>query len=319
MVELRRTAVSDLSECWPALPLNSWKDTCATLHGWMQIAGKVRLALTPLTNHWWNVPLYVSTRGLTTSPIAYGPRLFELEFDFIEHRLRVQTNGRGSKQIPLVPRSVADFYREFMATLKELDIEVKIWKMPVEIPDPIPFDQDRAHASYDAASVEKFWRILVSVDEVFKIFRSRFIGKSSPVHFFWGSFDLAVTRFSGRRAPERNDADPVLRKIMREAYSHEVISAGFWPGGGGVDDAAFYCYATPQPEGFEKQSVRPAGAFFHAGMGEYILMYEDVRRASSPTTALLEFLESTYEAGATTGKWDREALERPAETTAGAA
>jgi hypothetical protein len=286
---------------------------------WMQIVGKVRLALTPLTNHWWNVPLYVSARGLTTSPIAYGPRLFEIEFDFIEHRLRVQTNDRGARNIPLAPRSVADFYQEFMATLKKLDIEVKIWKMPVEIPDPIPFDEDRAHASYDSASVEKFWRILVSVDEVFKMFRARFIGKSSPVHFFWGSFDLAVTRFSGRRAPERNDTDPVLRKIMREAYSHEVISAGFWPGGGGVDDAAFYCYATPQPEGFEKQSVRPGSAFYHSGMGEYVLMYEDVRRASSPTTALLEFLESTYEAGATTGKWDRQALERPPEAGAGAA
>jgi hypothetical protein len=319
MKDLRVGAVSDLPECWPELPSDSWKDTCATLHMWTQIVGKVRLALTPLANHWWNVPLYVSVRGLTTSPIPYGPRLFEVEFDFTEHRLRVWTNDRGSRQLPLAPQSVADFYQAFMAALKELEIEVEIWKMPVEIPDPIPFDRDHAHASYDPGSAQKFWRILVSADDVFKMFRAGFIGKSSPVHFFWGSFDLAVTRFSGRRAPERKDADPVLRKIMREAYSHEVISAGFWPGGGEIKDAAFYCYAAPQPEGFEKQRVRPASAFYHSGIGEYILMYEDVRRANSPTAALLEFLESTYEAGAITGKWDREALERSPEASAGAA
>ncbi len=319
MMESRRTAVSDLPDCWPALPLASWKDTCTTLNRWAQMVGKVRLALTPLSNHWWNVALYVSTCGLTTSPIPYGPRLFEMEFDFIEHQLHVRTSDRGSKDLPLTPRSVADFYRDFRAVLKALEIDVEIWTMPVEIADPIPFDQDRVHASYDPASARKFWRILVSADEVFKVFRSRFIGKSSPVHFFWGGFDLAVTRFSGRRAPERNDADPILRKIMREGYSHEVISAGFWPGGGGVEDAAFYCYAAPQPEGFEKQPVRPASAFYHTGMGEYILTYEDVRRASSPTTTLLEFLQSTYEAGAIAGKWDREALERSPEAAAGAA
>ncbi len=240
MMDSPRTAVSDLPDCWPALPLASWKDTCTTLNRWAQMVGKVRLALTPLSNHWWNVALYVSTCGLTTSPIPYGPRLFEMEFDFIEHQLHVRTSDRGSKDLPLTPRSVADFYRDFRAVLKALEIDVEIWTMPVEIADPIPFDQDRVHASYDPASARKFWRILVSADEVFKVFRSRFIGKSSPVHFFWGGFDLAVTRFSGRRAPERNDADPILRKIMREGYSHEVISAGFWPGGGGVEDAAFY-------------------------------------------------------------------------------
>jgi hypothetical protein len=252
----------------------------------------------------------VSARGLTTSLIPYGSRSFEVEFDFVDHQLRVDASNGQRGQLALAPRSVADFYAEFMGILKQLGIQVAIWKMPVEIADPIPFDKDHAHASYDAAKVHKFWRILVSADYVFKIFSSRFIGKSSPVHFFWGSFDLAVTRFSGRRAPPRNDADPILKKIMGEAYSHEVISAGSWPGGGGVDDAAFYCYAAPQPEGFEKQTVRPAKAFYHSGMGEYILMYEDLRGAGSPTTALLEFLQSTYDAGASTGKWDREALDR---------
>ena len=313
------TVSTDRPECWPELRLESWKESCATLHMWTQIVGKVRLALTPRTNHWWNVPLYVSARGLRTSLIPYGARSFEAEFDFIEHKLHLLISNGQSRYLALAPRTVADFYAEFMATLKALGIEVTIWKMPVEIADPIPFDKDRLHASYDAPSVQKFWRILVSVDEVFKMFCSRFMGKSSPVHFFWGSFDLAVTRFSGRRAPERNDTDPVLRKIMCEAYSHEVISAGFWPGGGGTDDAAFYCYATPQPEGFEKQTVRPAKAFYHSGMGEYILLYEAVRQAVSPTAALLEFLQSGYEAGARTGKWDRDALDRSHETEAGAA
>lgn len=318
-MDSRNTCISDSPDCWPALPLASWEDTRATLHMWMQIVGKVRMALTPLINHWWNVPLYISTSGLTTSPIPYGTRLFEVEFDFLQHKLHVQTNDGVSKDISLVPKTVAAFYREFMAALSAMKIDVRIWKMPVEIANPIPFDQDTVHASYDPASASKFWRILASVGEVFEMFRSRFVGKSSPVHFFWGSCDLAVTRFSGQRAPERKNADPVLRKIMREAYSHEVISAGFWPGGGGVDDAAFYAYAAPRPEGFEKQRVHPASAFYHSGMGEYILMYEDVRRAGSPTAALLDFLQSTYEAGAITGKWDRESLEKVSETTAGVA
>jgi len=306
------TAQPDSPACWPELHLQQWKDTCATLHMWTQIVGKVRLALTPRTNHWWNVPLYVGARGLATSLIPYGARSFDVEFDFMEHKLRLRASDGQGRELALAPRTVADFYADFMAALKALGIDVTIWKMPVEVANPIPFDQDRTHASYDAPSAEKFWRILVSADGVFKAFCPRFIGKTSPVHFFWGSFDLALTRFSGRRAPPRNDADPVLRKIMTEAYSHEVISAGFWPGSSGTDvaDAAFYCYAAPQPEGFEKQSVRPAKAFYHQGMGEYILRYDDVRQAASPTTALLEFLDSTYEAGATTGKWDRAALER---------
>jgi hypothetical protein len=310
MNDSRLTAVSDAPECWPALPPESWKDTLATLHMWMQIVGKVRMALTPRTNHWWNVTLYVNSRGLTTSAIPCGQKIFEVQFDFIEHQLLIQCNDGGSRAFPLAPRTVADFYQEFMATLDSLGIDVKIWKMPVEIADPIPFDQDLVHASYDAEYAHRFWRILASVDEVFKQFSARFIGKASPVHFFWGAMDLAVTRFSGRRAPERNDPDPVLRKIMLEAYSHEVISAGFWPGGGDVKGAAFYCYAAPEPVGFSQQRVRPEAATYNAAIGEYLLMYDDVRSATSPSTTLLEFLQSTYDAGATTGKWDREALER---------
>ena len=300
---------SDSPECWPAIRLADWKDTYATLHMWTQIVGKIRLELTPRLNHWWNVPLYVSSRGLDTSIIPYGNRSFEMEFDFVDHQLVIRTTDPRTASVALAPRSVADFYKEVMAALRSLDIEVHIWKMPVEVADPIPFDQDKVHASYDGESVQRLWRILLSVDEVFKIFRSPFVGKSSPVHFFWGSFDLAITRFSGRRAPERNDADPVLRNIMREAYSHEVISAGWWPGSGEISEAAFYCYAAPTPGRFAEQKVAPADAFYHTGLGEYVLMYDQVRRAKSPTAALLQFLQSTYEAGATTGKWDRAALE----------
>ena len=288
------------------LPLDSWHDTYATLHMWTQIVGKVRLSLTPLVNHWWNVPLYVDARGLTTSRIPYGTRSFELWFDFIRHQLALETSDGQLKTLPLVPRSVADFYQEFMAMLKSAGIEVKIWRMPVEVPDPIPFDQDRIHASYDPKSVEKFWRILLSADSVFNQFRSGFIGKSSPVHFFWGSFDLAVTRFSGRRAPERPGADA----ITREAYSHEVSSVGFWPGGGVVKDAAFYSYAVPEPKGFKDAPIRPSPAFYHQQLNEFLLMYKDVREAKSPSASLLDFCQSTYEADATLGNWDRDALER---------
>ena len=300
---------TDSSVCWPELRLADWKDTCATLHMWTQIVGKIRLELTPKLNHWWNVPLYVSSRGLTTSMIPYGVRQFEMEFDFPAQQLVIRTTDPKTVSVPLFKRSVADFYGAVMAALRSLDIEVQIWKMPVEVPDPIPFDQDTVHAVYDAEYAQLLWRILLSVDAVFKVFRSRFVGKSSPVHFFWGSFDLAITRFSGRRAPARNDADPVLRKIMQEAYSHEVISAGWWPGSGEITEAAFYCYAAPTPPGFEQQPVGPREAFYHQGLGEYLLMYDQVRRAKSPTAALMEFLQSTYQAGATTGKWDRKALE----------
>ncbi len=309
MTMTRAAALLDLPECWPDLQFDSWKDTYATLHMWMQIVGKIRLELTPLVNHWWNVPLYLSARGLTTSIIPYGSRHFDMEFDFVESRLIIRTADPKTALIALAPRSVADFYRELMSTLRSLDIEVKIWKLPVEVADAIPFDEDNVHAAYDAEPVRRMWRILLSVDEVFKIFRSRFHGKSSPVHFFWGAFDLATTRFSGRRAPERNDPDPVLRKIMQEAYSHEVISAGWWPGGGEIKEAAFYGYAAPAAAGFAEQKVQPAAAFYHTGLGEYLLMYDAVRQAESPSGMLLDFLQSTYEAGAITGNWDRASLE----------
>lgn len=296
----------DRQECWPALRLHSWRDTCATLHLWTQIVGKVRMHLTPSVNHCWNVPFYVTVRGLSSSRIPYGNRAFELRFDFILHQLVLETSEGVTKTLPLVPRSVADFYAAFQSMLSSAGIDVKIWKMPVEIPDPIPFDQDRLHSAYDRSSVEKFWRILLSVNAVFDEFRSRFIGKCSPVHFFWGSFDLAVSRFSGCPAPERPGADD----MTREAYSHEVSSVGFWPGSGTIDDAAFYSYTVPEPESFKTAPVRPDGAHYDKEVGEFILMYEDVRNAASPSAALLDFCQSTYEAGANLAHWDRTALER---------
>jgi hypothetical protein len=292
-------------DAWPELPLQGWQDTYATLHMWTQIVGKVRLALSPRVNHWWEVPLYVNARGLTTSAIPYKDGIFEIQFDFIEHRLILQTSWGLSKILDLRPQSVADFYQEFMSTLGSLGIEVKIWTMPVEVPTPVRFESDTQHASYDREYAHRFWRILVSCANIFEEFRSGFIGKSSPVHFFWGSFDLAVTRFSGRPAPERVGADA----ITREAYSHEVISAGFWPGAG-FKGPAFYAYAAPEPVGFGVQPVKPAEAFYHPELKEFLLMYDDVRRAASPREALLSFLRSTYEAGANLAQWDRQALER---------
>ena len=291
---------------WPALPLKQWQDTYATLHMWTQIVGKVRLALAPPINHWWEVPLYVSPVGLTTSAIPYNDETFEIEFDFIHHELAIRTSRGTEKQVALAPRSVADFYREFMSTLKSLDIPVKIWPLPVEIPNPIRFDQDTQHASYDSEYANRFWRILVGIEKIFLEFRSQFIGKCSPVHFFWGSFDLAVTRFSGRRAAERPDAD----RITREAYSHEVISAGWWPGSGEIQDPAFYVYAAPEPQGFSGANVRPDEAFYHPQMREFLLMYDDVRQSDSPRSAVMDFLQSTYEAGANLGNWNRTELER---------
>ncbi|HTU41996.1 MAG TPA: DUF5996 family protein [Candidatus Aquilonibacter sp.] len=291
---------------WPELPLAAWQDTYATLHMWSQIVGKVRLALTPRINHWWEVALYVNARGLTTSAIPYGDRIFEIVFDFIDHRLVIQTSWGSSKILPLQPQSVADFYNAFMSALHSLGIAVKIWTMPCEVPNPIRFEQDTQHASYNAEYAHRFWQILVICENVFQEFRARFIGKDSPVHFFWGSFDLCVTRFSGRRAPERPGADPVTR----EAYSHEVISAGFWPGGNGIEGPAFYAYAAPEPAGFAEQKVEPAQAFYHPQMKEFLLMYDDVRRAASPREALLGFLQSTYEAGARLGNWNRQELEK---------
>jgi hypothetical protein len=293
-------------DSWPELPLEAWQDTYATLHMWTQIVGKVRLALSPLVNHWWEVALYVNARGLTTSAIPYGDGIFEVQFDFIEHELVIQTSWGASKAMELEPRSVAEFYAEFMAALRSLGIEVKIWTLPCEVPNPVRFERDTQHASYDREYAHRLWKILVLCDTIFKEFRAGFIGKDSPVHFFWGSFDLCVTRFSGRRAPERPGADP----ITREAYSHEVISAGFWPGGGEVKGAAFYAYAAPEPAGFAAQIVKPAAAFYHPVVKEFLLMYDDVRLAASPREALLGFLQSTYEAGANLARWDRKELER---------
>lgn len=299
--------VVDSSEAWPALPFSEWADTYATLHMWTQIVGKVRLALAPRVNHWWEVPLYVSARGLTTSPIPYRDGVFEVQFDFIDHRLDVTTSAGQTQSMRLEPRTVAQFHTEFFALLRTLDIDVKIWNMPVEIPNPIRFVEDRVHGAYDPRCANAFWRALVTVDAIFKEFRSGFIGKVSPVHFFWGSFDLAVTRFSGRRAPERPGADA----ITREAYSHEVSSVGFWPGGGDIKGAAFYSYAAPAPEGFGQRAVRPVAASFNAQLGEFLLMYDDVRSAQSPREALLDFCQTTYDAAADLGHWDRAALEKP--------
>jgi hypothetical protein len=293
-------------ELWPELPLAAWQDTYATLHMWTQIVGKVRLALSPRINQWWEVALYVNARGLTTSAIPYEGRIFEVQFDFIDHRLVIQTSWSSSKTLALRAQSVADFYAEFMSALQSLGIAVKIWTMPVEVPNPVRFTSDTQHASYDPEYANRFWRILVSCENIFQEFRAGFIGKDSPIHFFWGSFDLCVTRFSGRRAPERAGADAVTR----EAYSHELISAGFWPGGGDIKGAAFYAYAAPEPAGFAGQTVKPAAAFYHPVMKEFLLMYDDVRRAGSPREALLGFLQSTYDAGANLAGWDRKELER---------
>lgn len=297
------------AEAWPALPLEDWKETYHNLHMWAQIVGKVRLELTENTNHWWNVPLYVNARGLTTSPIPYGNFVFEIQFDFIDHKLLIDRSDGVRKTMELIPRTVAVFYAEFMAALRSLGIEVAIYAKPVEVAEPIPFAEDRLYHAYDRDAAHRFWRILVSCDAVFKQFRARFLGKNSPVQFFWGSFDLAVTRFNGRRAPERPGADA----ITREAYSHEVISAGWWPGGSGVDGAAFYCYAAPAPQRLAEQKVRPDAAFYHTGVQEFILMYDEVRKSAEPDRMVLEFLQSTYEAAADLAHWDRAELETGSE------
>lgn len=298
------SASNPSSAMWPALPLQDWIPTYHNLHMWTQIVGKVRLALTPRINHWWNVPLYVTARGLTTSPIPYGKDTFEIQFDFIDQLLLIDRCDGRQMSMRLEARTVSDFYKEFISVLRLLSIDAAIYPKPVEVPDPIPFAEDRLYEAYDADAAFRCWRILLSCDTIFKHFRGRFVGKSSPVHFFWGSFDLAVTRFSGRRAPERPGADP----ITREAYSHEVISAGWWPGSG-IDGPAFYSYAAPEPAGLSKQRVRPASAFYQADLKEFILMYDDVRLAEDPEQTLLQFLESTYEAGATLAGWQRSELE----------
>ena len=304
-LEAMRSGVGDY-QALPALPFDSWRETLETLHMWTQIVGKVRLKLCPRVNQWWNVPFYVTARGMTTSAMPYEQRAIEVHFDFIEHTLTIETSEGRVVTMALVAESVAEFYKKFMAALGELGVSVHIWTMPCEVPNPTPFEQDRLHAAYDPEAVHKFWRILAWVDQILKEFRAGFQGKASPVHFFWGSFDLAVTRFSGRVAPERPGAD----SITREAYSHEVSSAGFWPGGGDIKGPAFYSYAAPEPPGFAVQRVRPEAAFYHPQMKEFLLMYDDVRAAASPKAALMEFLQSTYDGAADLGKWDRKALER---------
>lgn len=305
MVDTIRNRPASSLETWPALPLGEWQETYHNLHMWMQIVGKVRLALTEKTNHWWNVPLYVNARGLTTSPIPYANFIFEIEFDFIEHKLLIVRSDGVSRVSHLYPCTVSEFYKEFMSALHSLGIEPHIHAKPVEVSEPIPFAEDRLFKAYDREAAQRCWRILASCDAVFKQFRARFMGKNSPVQFFWGSFDLAVTRFSGRRAPERPGAD----SITREAYSHEVISAGWWPGGGSVEGPAFYCYAAPAPAGLESQRVLPAQAFYHSELKEFILMYDVVRNSESPENMILEFLQSTYEAAANLANWNRKELE----------
>jgi hypothetical protein len=310
MGKLKEGRGSAPSEVWPSLPLEAWQDTYDTLHMWAQIVGKISLALKPHVNHWWQVPFYLTARGLTTSPIPYSSRVFELDFDFIDHVLLVITSDGDIRKLALKPRSVADFYRELMATLHDLGIEARIWPVPVEIPDPIPFAEDTQHVTYDPELAQRFWRILVQADRVLKEFRAGFIGKSSPVHFFWGSFDLAVTRFSGRPAPPY----PSGIAFQVEAESHEQHCVGFWPGSGAVQAPAFFAYAYPEPPGFK--DARAGRGSWHAGVGEFILLYDDMRAAEQPDQVLLEFCQSTYEAAANLGHWDRAALERTATTAA---
>jgi Family of unknown function (DUF5996) len=292
------------SASWPELPLAAWRDTLQTLHMWTQIAGKVRMALTPPLNHWWHTTLYVNARGLTTSAVPLSGGVFEIQFDFLAHQLEISTSDGARKSLPLEPQAVATFYDRLMRTLSSMGVAVTINTKPQEVADPIPFDQDYRHASYDPEYAQRFWRILLSTSHVLGEFRGRFLGKCSPVQLFWGSLDLACTRFSGRPAPPRKGV------ISSEAYSHEVISAGFWPGGAAIAGPAFYSYTAPQPPGLPEEQVRPAGASWNTQLSEFILMYDDVRRAKSPGDALMEFLDSTYAAGAKRANWDRRALER---------
>ena len=305
--EKRQSLPSD----WPALPLQDWADTCATLHLWTQIVGKIRLAHAPMINHWWQVVLYVTCRGLTTSPIPYGGRSFQIDFDFIDHFLKLQTSDGKSDTMRLEPCTVADFYAEIMRRLRRLGLDTQIWSMPVELADAIPFEQDTTHAAYDPDHANRFWRILVQVDRLLTQFRGRFLGKVSPVHFFWGSFDMAVTRFSGRTAPKLTGSSPHLGDwVMQEAYSHEVSSAGFWPGNGGFGKAAFYSYAYPEPDGFAAAPIAPEQASYNQELGQFLLPYDAVRQAPSPDDAVLAFLQTTYEAAANLAHWERGQLER---------
>ena len=295
----------DRPDEWPSLHEEGWAETCATVHMWSQIVGKVRLALAPPVNHWWHVALYVTARGLTTSPIPYRGGVFEIAFDFVDHQLTIDTSDGGHRSIALVPQTVAEFYHLVMAALGGLGINVRIWPMPQEVPSPIRFDHDTQHGAYDARLMHQFWRVLVDVDRVLKAFRGRFIGKCSPVHLFWGGFDLAVTRFNGKRTDAKANADP----MNREAYSHEVTSAGFWPGFAPDMKAVFYAYAVPEPPGYKTARAGPAAAFYSGELNEFLLNYDDLRVLPSRHDALLEFLQTTYEAGADLGNWNRAELE----------
>jgi hypothetical protein len=293
---------------WPKLRLDAWEETNKTLHMWTQVIGKIRLKLAPMVNHWWQVPLYVTTRGLTTSPIPYGSRIFQIDFDFFTSDMHILTDMGENRQIALRPRSVADFYLTTMETLKSLGIEVSIWTTPVEVDERIPFELDTKHSAYDRRYVRRCWQVLSQADRLMKQFRAGFAGKVSPVHFFWGGFDLAVTRFSGRGAPVREPVPNVAHFVVAEAYSHEVSSCGFWPGAG-LGIPAFYSYAYPEPEGFDSYPVQPRDAYYHPDLREFILPYEAVRATQSPDETLLSFFESTYKAAANLGKWDRTSLE----------
>jgi hypothetical protein len=310
---MRETNMAEpTSEPWPELTLSAWADTRDTLQLWTQVIGKIRLVQTPWLNHSWHVPLYVNARGLTTSPIAHGSRFFEIQFDFTLHVLDITVSDGRERRLALQPQSVADFYAGVMAALADLGVPVEINEMPCEIAGATAFSRDRVHAAYDPDYARRFWQVLLQTDRLLKRFRTGFLGKSSPVHFFWGGFDLAVTRFSGRRAPPYAGKIPGLKlEVMQEAYSHEVSSAGFWPGGGGIDYPSFYSYAYPIPAGFRESTVQPAAAFWSGTLGEFLLPYDAVRTSTDPDAALLAFLQSTYEAAAITGNWDRAALECP--------
>ncbi|MBB6146002.1 hypothetical protein HNQ77_003972 [Silvibacterium bohemicum] len=301
----------DSGPVWPALPQSAWSETCATLQLWMQIVGKVRLALTPPINHTWNVTLYPTVRGVTTSPMAHGTRILQIDFDFLEHALLLQTSDGGVRRIALRPMTVAAFYGDVVAALAELGTPVHVWPVPVEIAKPIPFEQDETHKAYDPEYAQRFWRILLQTNRVFTVFRARFIGKVSPIHLFWGALDLACSRFSGRTAPEHPSMAGLPDRVTRDAYSHEVSSCGFWPGAPGIEPF-FYSYAYPEPPGYREYPIAPASGAFDATMGEFVLPYEEVRRSADPDSVLLQFLQKTYEAAANCAGWDRTALETAA-------
>jgi hypothetical protein len=296
------------NDVWPALPQGAWSDTCATLQLWMQIVGKVRLALTPPINHCWNVTLYPTIRGVSTSPMPYGSRMLQIDFDFLKHRLLVETSEGESRTISLEPMTVAAFYQQVMSALESLGAPVRIWHLPNEVAAPIPFEQDTVHRAYDPEFAQRFWRVLLQTTRVFNVFRARFTGKVSPIHLFWGALDLACTRFSGRTAPQHPSMPRLPDRVTRDAYSHEVCSCGFWPGASGVE-AMFYSYAYPEPPGYRDYSIAPATASFDTNFGEFVLPYEAMRQSADPDSALLEFLQSTYEAAADCAHWDRAALE----------